>query len=147
MIIITDRVCNTITMTMKKNTSLTIILMSNSPISGECAQLIVQAFQHSSSLWELCISYMYTEDDKKRIRLSANEIIRKSRIREFKSYDENTYLTIYLTVLKSINSCYIATSYWYLHFILLQLMFNFIPWFRSVREGGSIYPVALLSPA
>ena len=70
--------------------------MSNNPISGECAQLIVQALQHNSSLQELRIPYMYTEDDKKRIRLSADKIIRKSMIMEFKSYDDSMQLCIFL---------------------------------------------------
>ena len=47
---IADEAYNAIIMAMKKNTSLVVLHMYSNPISGECAQLIVQALQHNNTL-------------------------------------------------------------------------------------------------
>ena len=73
---ITDEDCDTIIMALKKNTSLVELRMFNNPISGECAQLIVEALQHNSTLLLLYLP-QYSDDIKKRIRLSAEEVNKK----------------------------------------------------------------------
>ena len=70
---ITDEACDAITMAMKNNTSLVKLYMYGNPISGECAQLVVQALQHHNTLQELWLP-SYSNDVKERIRLSAEEV-------------------------------------------------------------------------
>ena len=79
---VTDEACDAIIMAMKKNISLVELRMSNNPISGECAQLIVQSLQHNNTLHELWLPYEYPEDVKKKIRLSAEEVNEKRESRE-----------------------------------------------------------------
>ena len=79
---ITDEACDAIIMAMKKNTSLTDLDMGGNPISGECAQLIVQALQYNNTLQLLVLPIWYSEDVKKRIRLSVEEINKKRESRE-----------------------------------------------------------------
>ena len=63
-------------MAMKKNTSLVELKMYRNPISGECAQLIVQALQHNSTLQYLRLPW-YSDDVNKRISLSVEEVNKK----------------------------------------------------------------------
>ena len=62
---------------MKKNTSLVILWIHHNPISGECAQLIVQALQHNNTLEVLCIPFGYSKDVKEKVRLLAEEVNKK----------------------------------------------------------------------
>ena len=72
---ITDEACDAIIMAMKKNTSLVKLHMYKNPISGECAQLIVQALQYNNTLQLLRLNdYYYHDDVKGRIRLLEEEI-------------------------------------------------------------------------
>ena len=71
-----------IIMAMKKNTSLVKLTMYHNPISGECAQLIVQALQHNSSLQHLGLQYDYPEDVKEKIGILAEEVNKKRESRE-----------------------------------------------------------------
>ena len=73
---ITNEASGVIIMAMKKNTSLVELYMHANPISGECAQNIVQALQHNNTLQVLRLP-SYSEDVKRRIRLSANEVNRR----------------------------------------------------------------------
>ena len=82
---ITDRACDAIVTALKKNTSLTYMSIVDNPISGECLQLIIQALQDNSSLQHLFLPYTYSEDAIEKIRLSADEIMRKEKIIEFES--------------------------------------------------------------
>ena len=80
---ITDEACDAIIMAMKKNTSLVELLMNRNPISEKCAQLIVEALQYNNTLQELLLPY-YSEDAKKRISLSVEEVNKKRESRECK---------------------------------------------------------------
>ena len=51
--------------------------MYHNPISDDCAQLIVQALQHNSTLKHLGLHYGYPQDSKERIRLLAEEVNKK----------------------------------------------------------------------
>ena len=73
---ITDEACDAIIMAMKKNTSLVELYMHYNRISGECAQLIVEALQHNNTLQLLDLPF-YSGDVKERIRLSAEEVNKK----------------------------------------------------------------------
>ena len=77
---ITDEACDAIIMAMKKNNSLVELDMYGNPISRECAQLIVQALQHNNTLQDLRLPW-YSDDVKKRIRLSAEEVNKKRESR------------------------------------------------------------------
>ena len=61
--------------------------MHNNPIGGECAECIVEALQHNSTLQQLWLPNNYTESIKERIRLLA-ENINKERGFEMKLYIE-----------------------------------------------------------
>ena len=76
---ITDEGCDAIIMAMKKN-SLVTLHMHGNPISGEYAQLIVQALQHNNTLRYLYLP-RYSYDVEVRIRLSAEEVNEKRRSR------------------------------------------------------------------
>ena len=65
-----------------KNTSLVELYMHDNPISGECAQLIVQALQHNNTLQILWLPGSYCEDVKEMIRLSAEEVNKKRESRD-----------------------------------------------------------------
>ena len=94
---VTDRACDAIVMAMKKNNSLTEMSIRENPISGKCLRLIVQALQDNSSLQQLWLSYnKHSEDIIERIRLSADEIMRKEKIIEFESILDGHVLGIYL---------------------------------------------------
>ena len=73
---ITDEVCDAIIVALKMNTSLVELCMFDNPISGECAQLIVEAVQHNNTL-QLLYLPEYSKEVKKRIKLSAEEVIKK----------------------------------------------------------------------
>ena len=77
---ITDEACDAITMAMK-NTSLLKLYLGRNPISGKCAQLLLEALQHNNTLKELWLPYRYSDDVKKRIRLSAEEVDEKRQSR------------------------------------------------------------------
>ena len=62
-------------MAMKKNTSLVYLHMRNNPISGECAQLVVQALQYNNTLQVLQLNN-YPDDVKMKIR-SLEEVDKK----------------------------------------------------------------------
>ena len=79
---IADEACDAIVMAMKKNTSLVKLDMYGNPISGECSQLIVQALQHNNTLEVLWLPGIYSEDIRKRIRSSAEEVNKKREIRQ-----------------------------------------------------------------
>ena len=51
--------------------------MEGNPISGECAQLIVQAVQHNDTLQKLCLPDDYSKDVKEQIRLLVEEVNKK----------------------------------------------------------------------
>ena len=87
---ITDEACDAIIMAMKKNTSLVELAMYNNPISEKCAQLIIEALQHNNAL-RLLFLPNYSEDAKKRIRLSVEEVNKKRESRECKVKLEITY--------------------------------------------------------
>ena len=78
---ITDEACDAIIMAMKKNASLVALYMDGNPISEKCAQLIVEALQHNNTLQQLWLPD-YSEDLKKRIRLSVEEVNKKRESRE-----------------------------------------------------------------
>ena len=78
---ITDEACDAIIMAMKKNTSLVELEMYGNPISEKCAQLIVEALQHNNTLQQLWLPD-YSEDAKKRIRLSVEEVNKKRESHE-----------------------------------------------------------------
>ena len=73
---ITDKACDTIIMAMKKNTSLVELWMYVNRISGECAQLIVEALQHNKTLQLLGLPH-YSDDAEERIGLSAIKVNKK----------------------------------------------------------------------
>ena len=77
---ITDEAYDAITMAMKKNTSLVELYMQGNPISGECAQLIVEALQHNNTLQLLLLPY-YIDEAKKSIRSLAKKVNRKRKSR------------------------------------------------------------------
>ena len=74
---ITDEACDAIIMAMKKNTSLVELYIDRNPISVVCTHLIVEALKYNKTLQLLWLPH-YSDDVKKSIRLSAEEI-RKSR--------------------------------------------------------------------
>ena len=74
---ITDEACGAIIMAMNKN-SLVRLYMHHNPISGECAQQVVQALQVNNTLQDLYLS-SYSYDVKERIRLSTEEVNQKRR--------------------------------------------------------------------
>ena len=74
---VTDEACDAIMIAIKNNTSLTKLKMYNNPISGECAQLIVQALLHNNTLEYLGLNYGYPQDVKERIKLLAEEVNNK----------------------------------------------------------------------
>ena len=76
---ITDEACDAIIMAMKKNTSLVELYMYKNPISGECAQLIVQALQYNNTLQLLRLNYGYHDDAKGKIRSLEEEINKKRK--------------------------------------------------------------------
>ena len=63
-------------MAIKKNTSLIELTMDNNPISGECAQLVVQALQDNNKLQKLYLND-YPEDIKMKIRSLEEEVNKK----------------------------------------------------------------------
>ena len=71
---ITVEACDAIIMAMKKNSSLVELSMYGNPISGECAQLIVQSPQLNNTLQRLWL-LQYAEDVEKRITISAEEVM------------------------------------------------------------------------
>ena len=78
---ITDEACDAIIMAMKNNTSLVELYMYDNPISEKCAQFIVESLLHNNTLQELWLPD-YSEDAKKRIRLSVEEVNKKRASRE-----------------------------------------------------------------
>ena len=78
---ITDEACDAIIMAMKKNTSLVELRIHGNLISEKCAQLIVEALQHNNTLQLLWLPH-YSDDAKKRIRLSLEEVNKKRESRE-----------------------------------------------------------------
>ena len=74
---ITDEACDVIIMAMK-NTSLIRLDMCDNPISGKCAQLIVQALQYNNTLQEIWLNKGYPDDVKEKIR-SLKEGVNKKR--------------------------------------------------------------------
>ena len=76
---ITDEACDAIIIAMKKNTSLVELNMYDNPISGECAQLIVQALQYNNTLQLLHLNYGYQHDVKGMIRSLEEEINKKRK--------------------------------------------------------------------
>jgi len=79
---ITDKACDAIIMAMKKNSSLVELRMPNYPISEECAQFIIQALQHNSTLQLLVLPIGYSEDVKEIIRLLVEEVNKKRESHE-----------------------------------------------------------------
>ena len=77
---ITDETRDAIIIAMK-NPSLVELDMYDNSISGECAQLIVEALQHNDTLQLLRLP-RYSDDVKDRIRLSAEEINKKRESRK-----------------------------------------------------------------
>ena len=73
---ITDEACDAIIMAIK-NTSLVTLNMHNNPISGECAQLIVQALQYNNTLHELWLNREYPDDVKEKVRTLKEEVNKK----------------------------------------------------------------------
>ena len=76
---ITDEACDVIIMAMKKNTSLVELNIRHNPIaiSGECAQLIVQALQYNNTLQQLYLNDGYPDDVKEKIRSLEKEVNKK----------------------------------------------------------------------
>ena len=66
---------------MKKNASLVDLWMFSNLISGECAELIIQALQHNSALNKLVLP-LYSEGIKQKIRLVADEVNKRRESRE-----------------------------------------------------------------
>ena len=87
---INDEACDAIIMAMKKNTSLVKLFMHRNPISEKCAQLIVEALQHNNTLQQLWLPN-YSEDAKKRMRLSVEKVNKKRESRECQVKLEITY--------------------------------------------------------
>ena len=77
---ITDEAFDAIIKAIKKNTSLVELCMYDNHISKECAQLIVEALQHSDTLQLLWLP-RYSDDVEERIRLSAEEVNKKRESR------------------------------------------------------------------
>ena len=73
---ITDKACDAIIMAMK-NTSLAYLHIFHNRISGECAQLIVEALQYNNTLRGLGLNYDYPNDIKKKITSLAEEVNKK----------------------------------------------------------------------
>ena len=78
----TDEACDAIIMAMKKNTSLIQLDMEHNPISGECAQFIVQALQYNdrSQLQRLVLNKDYPNDVKDNIRSLEEKFNKKTQI-------------------------------------------------------------------
>ena len=76
---ITDEACDAIIMAMKKNTSLVELYMQCNPISGECAQLIVEALQYNNLLQLLELNDDYSDDVKGKIRSLKEEVNKKRK--------------------------------------------------------------------
>ena len=55
--------------------------MHNNPISGECAQLIVQALQYNNTLQQLYLNIGYPYDVKEKIRSLKEEVNKKRETR------------------------------------------------------------------
>ena len=63
--LIGDEACDAITMALEKITSLISLNMYYNPISKECEQLIIQAFQQCKTLQWVCLNnYPIPEDDR-----------------------------------------------------------------------------------
>jgi len=75
---ITDKACDVIATTMKKNTSLVDLRMRDNEISEEAVQHLLQALQHNNTLQLLDLPLSYTENFKKRIG-SLEEEVNKNR--------------------------------------------------------------------
>ena len=77
---IKNEACDAIIVAMKKNTSLVELWMNATPISGDQAQLIIQALQENNILQWLQLPY-YNKGVRERISSSAAEVnqMRKSR--------------------------------------------------------------------
>ena len=88
---INDESCSAIVMAMRNNTSLVELEMHGNQISSKCAQQIVQALQHNNALQKLRLPFKYSEDVKRRIISSAEEINKKR-----KSCGCQVKLTVYL---------------------------------------------------
>lgn len=62
---------------MKKNNFLVELDLKSNPISGECAQLLVQTLHHNNTLQELSFNKDYPGDVKEKNRLLQKEIKKK----------------------------------------------------------------------
>ena len=71
-------------MAMKKNTSLVELRMDGNPISGECAQLIIEAIQHNNTLQLLSLPFNYPHCVKEKMELLVEEINKNRESRECK---------------------------------------------------------------
>ena len=72
--LIGDEACDAITMALKKNTSLLSLNMYYNPISEECEQLIIQAFQQCKTLQWVCLNN-YPNDEDYRLAQEGNKKI------------------------------------------------------------------------
>ena len=79
---VTDEACNTITLAMQKNASLVELYMHANPISGKSIQLIVQALQRNNTLKLLYLCFDYSENDKRGIRSSVENVNKKRESRQ-----------------------------------------------------------------
>jgi len=77
---INDEPCDAIVTSLKENTSLVVLKMTNNTFSAEAVQHVVQALYINNTLKELQVPY-YPEDDEKLISSLQNEINKNREIR------------------------------------------------------------------
>ena len=75
---VNDRLCDAIIMAMKKNTSLAELEMFFAIISGECAQLIVQAHHHNNTLQWISLTCLKSNEERIRSLVKEANLKRKS---------------------------------------------------------------------